>query len=175
LSPEYSYLPNQIINYSTEEKMITTPSPIDDKQSMIAFNSQIYDQLSNMEHLRKDERIIKLREAYDRPELVSVQSARHFKLSYASIVELINQLTSLQLDNTAYVKLSAFEKSRGRKAKDSLKNKSSLCFQPPAKKLASTSAVAEVTNVCQDQEYHCIQLQEWQTKEGMQNLQRCNG
>jgi hypothetical protein len=102
------------------------------EKDIIAFNTQIFDALGTLDHLNEAAWVVKFKELCASLQPVACQSALHFKHAAAAIIGCTNQLSSMQKGNTGAIRISAIEKSRGRKAKDIFDNKSAL---RPSKKV----------------------------------------
>jgi hypothetical protein len=113
------------------------------EESMIAFNSQIFDRLGTMDHLNESQRVTKFRELCGTLQDVACQSALHFKHAASAIIASTNQLSSMQKGNTGAIKMSAVERQRGRRAKSAFENKSAL---RPAKKSKGNNCGLGVEN-----------------------------
>jgi hypothetical protein len=140
LSPIMEYMPNYfpVVRDNGVNPCQEAPSA---EKDMIAFNTQIFDALGTLDHLNEAARVVKFKELCASLQPVACQSALHFKHAAAAIIGCTNQLSSMQKGNTGAIRMSAIEKSRGRKAKDIFDNKSAL--RPSKKVKGDTNDVAD--------------------------------
>ena len=118
---DYKNMPNKVF-HTTEsiDKIHMNMLNID------SMNSKIFDQLGDYSHYPKAQRVVVLREAANDLIDVASLSERQFKIAYAKILGLTNQLSSLKIGSGAIVRLDAVERSRGRGSKNALDNRSRL-------------------------------------------------
>jgi hypothetical protein len=128
LSPLYDYMPNYDPPLSSKQGVLDmSESASCAEDPMVQLNSKVYDKLGDMFHVAQNERVMKLRDAFEKMSVVAIKSPQKFKHALSHLVSLESFLSSMQDgDHHSIVRMNAIEKSRGRHAKAHLENKSAL-------------------------------------------------
>ena len=108
-------------NTATSNNEVCDPSTI-----IRQFNSEVYDSLGDMSHLKVEQRFSKLRQYYNEMEKVACRSHIGFKKAAAAVIGMTTFLGNLKLGNPVSIRPSAVDKTRGRAMKNMLTNKSPL-------------------------------------------------
>jgi hypothetical protein len=127
-SPYYSLTqlePTSISSAQNPDPMST----IKLEDTMICFNSEIFDKIGNLGNISEAHRVQKMREHFNKLEKIAARSVQSTKYAICSIIEVTNRLVSLSVSSSnSNIHVTAVDKALRRHQKHSLTNASALNY-----------------------------------------------